>query len=201
MKKNKKKCRFTRIVIIVLLLANSFIQAQNKNDCKYSKNTVDEFTKKTDVRTKAQEIFYKKEIAPPETSGHSSLWCKKIINVSTCNIDGNNFLLILMSVCNSGYSFNDISSFSLLLQNGEVINLKNEIQSSNRKDCKDFWQFNLANDTTWTSLKTIPVKKIRVVYDYGNKQQTYEIEEKNMNKIMEAIKCIDILGITKPEDK
>ncbi len=201
MKKNTKKIRSILIKVLVLLFVSSLIQAQNKSDCKYSKNSVDEFTKKKDVRTKLQEIYFEKKIAPPETGGATGLWCKKFISVSACNINGDNFLLTMITICNSGYSFNDLSSISLLLQNGEVIALNNKIEMAYRDDCKDFWQFYSANDTTWSKLKTIPVKKIRVTYDNGSKQQTYEIEEKNTNKIMEAINCIDILGIKKPEDK
>ena len=164
MKRKYEKIKSIQIIVILLLFVNSFIQAQDKNDCKYSKNTIDEFTKKADVRTKPQEIAYEKRIAPPETPG--GLWCKKTIEVSACNINGNNHLLLTISNCNCGYD--DVTFISLLLENGEVIILNNKTEMEIKGDCANFWQFYSAGDSTWLKLKTIPLKKIRVFYS-GNR--------------------------------
>ena len=93
--KTKLKLSFTLFLSVVIF--NSYSQKNSKNNCNYSKNSVDEFTKKIDVRTKPEEIFFQKKIAPPGTYG--GLWCKTSINIATCNINGENKLLIFNTAC------------------------------------------------------------------------------------------------------
>ncbi|MFA6924720.1 MAG: hypothetical protein WC223_10775 [Bacteroidales bacterium] len=187
-----------KILISVLLALIGLSTNAQQKDCKYSKNSVDEFTKQTEVRTKLQEIYFEKKLAPAGSSGYGSWLCKKYIKVSACNFNGSNYLLMWITNCKCDVG--RVSSISFLLQNGVVINISGKIEMEYRDECEDYWQFSSVSDTVWSMLKTIPVKKIRVEYK-ENMQLTFEIDERDNNKIMEAINCIDILGIPKPKNK
>ena len=186
----KTKHLISLIFLLIIIISNSFGQ-KNKSDCKYLKNEVDEFTKKTEVRTKGEEIFYEKKLAP---QGSSELWCKRTMMVVGCNFNGINQLLFLLSSCSC--SDNDFYSISLLLENGNVVDFSKQSESKYGDECNTYWQFYTVNDSTWSVLKSTPVKKIRVRYD--NSLRTFELKEENQNKVMKVIGCVDELNIAKP---
>lgn len=183
------------LIMLVLFTVVSDSYGQKKKDqCKYLKNEVDEFTKKIEVRTVSEELFYEKKLASKD---RSDMWCKTSLDVIACNFNGINNLFFWLTSCSC--DDNSFYIISLLLNNDEVINFSKHSELEYNENCKNYWQFFVVSDSTWSVLGSTPVKKIRIIYN--NSQRTFEIKENNQDMIMKVINCIDELKIPKSIDK
>ncbi|OFX36231.1 MAG: hypothetical protein A2X08_11425 [Bacteroidetes bacterium GWA2_32_17] len=177
-------------------LENQKMQQPTTNNCTYLVNKVDEFTKVREVRTNSKLLFKENNTAMYLTGLDNSHSSYKL-EVLACNFNGVNKLLFYGICCNC--SKNELfERITLLLQNSDVITFENKIANYKVENCSSTWQFYDVNDSTWAKLKSSPLKKIRINFS-DNTASTVEIKEKNINNIIYAINCIDVLEIPKPQ--
>jgi len=87
----------------------------------------------------------------------------------------------------------------IMLENDEIISLKDDTPSDFLYKTSIIWsykQFTIEDDSTWQKLKTLPIKKIRISMK-DKELGTSEIDKNGSNAIINAINCVDSLGIPK----
>jgi len=167
--------------------------------CKYAEDKEDDFTKKRTVATSPEFIY---DIKSPSGS-------ESFLTVDGSNVGGSNGLQFNMGVTiknvvngnvneagiEKALSFDQIE---LLLENGDVINLKEGPSRviRNMYTWYGYKLFTIKNDTLWKKLKTFPLKKLRMSIK-GQLKGTQAVNKQYSRSIMRVINCIDKLNIPK----
>ena len=173
------------------------IKSDFDDPCKYLIDKVDDFSKKRVVLTNSS-IIYDTKVAN---------FGDNVMNVCGSYNNGAIGLQFTrgMNYTGSGRVREEelkaiivFDQLDLLLENDEVVSLKEKDAAQYIKNGAyyGYKTFTIDNDATWTKLKTIPLKKIRISL-VGNELDTQIVDKGYVKAIMKVIKCIDMLGISK----
>jgi len=167
--------------------------------CGYEIDKIDEFNKKRIVLTRAAIIFDDKlngghtyfQVCGSNLNSVNGLKFYRCFNVNRFDeVDQTNVKNLML-----------FDQVELLLENDDVISLKNDVVSEYliQNQANSAWSyklFTIDNDSIWQKLKSNPLKMIKLSMN-GKDLGLKKIDNIYSKSIINAINCIDILGINK----